>query len=71
MHCNLKYKVSTTVFKKHETIVYLSQNRESVAASLMSGVATEQDYEVTDMQSLLDRAKAAIQDPEFRGVTAE
>jgi len=54
------------------TAAWMNNHPEcTVAAWFMSGIATVQDYKDAGMQSLVDRAKAAMQDPEFREVATE
>ena len=54
------------------TTAWMNNHPEcTVAAWLMSGIATEQDYQQAGMESLLHRAKAAMHDPEFREITTE
>ena len=43
----------------------------TVAAWLMSGITTNEDYEAAGLQGLLYRARAAMHDPEFKDVTTE
>ena len=54
------------------TIAWMSNHPECTAAVLlMSRIFAEQEYQQAGMQSLLDRAQAAMHDPEFREITME
>ena len=43
----------------------------TIAAWLMSGVVTEEDYIKAGMQDVLVRAQAALKDPQYHGITTE